>query len=87
LFYNAGIAVQNQGNITDEQLEAWKDVLVGLEKVDKTDVNSVIKVFANAGDSVMQRIYVHVKDDGFHVSEQIDKNNGSQVSAENLTWS
>lgn len=26
-------------------------------------------------------------DDGFHISEQIDKHDGSQISAENLTWS
>ena len=35
----------------------------------------------------MYRMYQHVKDDGGHITEQISKQNGSQVSAKDLTWS
>lgn len=40
-----------------------------------------------AGDAVMFRLYQHVKDDGGHIAEQIDKNSGKQTSAKDLTWS
>merc|ERR1712156_679494 len=40
-----------------------------------------------AGDSVMSRLWEHVKDDGGRVDEQIDRNTGVQASAEGLTWS
>jgi len=40
-----------------------------------------------AGDSVMSRLWEHVKDDGGRVDEQIDRNTGAQASAQSLTWS
>jgi GH15 family glucan-1,4-alpha-glucosidase len=40
-----------------------------------------------AGDSVMTRIYAHVRGDSYDITEQIDKNNGKQISAKKLTWS
>jgi len=40
-----------------------------------------------AGDSVLQRIYSHVKNDGGRIDEQMDKHNGAQASAKGLTWS
>lgn len=73
--------------MTDEQKAAWATVLPQLGSIDKTEVTKIVQVFQNAGDSVMQRIYAHVKDSKFHISEQIDKHTGTQVSAENLTWS
>ena len=41
----------------------------------------------SAGDSVMFRLWEHVKDDGGRIDEQIDRNTGVQASAEGLTWS
>lgn len=35
----------------------------------------------------MYRLYQHVKSDGGHIAEQIDRNNGVQKSAKDLTWS
>ncbi len=43
--------------------------------------------FAAAGDSVMLRLRKHVIADGGHLAEQIDRNTGVQMSAEDLTWS
>lgn len=40
-----------------------------------------------AGDAVMSRIYYHVKGDGFHLAEQIDRSTGVQKSAKDLSWS
>jgi len=40
-----------------------------------------------AGDSVMYRIWSHVKNDNGRIDEQIDRNNGAQKSAKGLTWS
>jgi hypothetical protein len=44
-------------------------------------------VFAAQGDGVMLRLRSHVAGDGFHLDEQIDRNTGKQMSAEDLTWS
>jgi GH15 family glucan-1,4-alpha-glucosidase len=41
----------------------------------------------SAGDAVMYRLYQHVKGDNGHIAEQIDRNNGVQKSAKDLTWS
>ena len=35
----------------------------------------------------MTRLWTHVKDDGGEIDEQIDRDNGAQKSAKNLTWS
>ena len=40
-----------------------------------------------AGDAVMYRIYYYAKNKNFHLSEQIDKNTGEELSARDLTWS
>jgi len=40
-----------------------------------------------AGNSILTRIYSHVKNDGGRIDEQMDKNNGAQASAKGLTWS
>lgn len=48
---------------------------------------ALAKSMVDAGDSVMQRIYSHVKADGGRIDEQIDKNSGVQKSAKGLTWS
>jgi len=42
---------------------------------------------AGAGDGVLTRLHSHVKDGGFHLTEQIDRNSGSPMAAHDLTWS
>eukprot|EP01013_Petalomonas_cantuscygni_P031379 TRINITY_DN57584_c0_g1_i1.p1 TRINITY_DN57584_c0_g1~~TRINITY_DN57584_c0_g1_i1.p1 ORF type:complete len:512 (+),score=89.60 TRINITY_DN57584_c0_g1_i1:36-1538(+) len=39
------------------------------------------------GDGTMLRVKRHIASDDLHMSEQIDKNTGSQLSAHDLTWS
>jgi len=41
----------------------------------------------SAGDSMMNRLYYHVKGNNFHLSEQLDKNSGFEKNANDLTWS
>lgn len=40
-----------------------------------------------AGDAVLNRLYLHVKDQNGVIAEQIDRNSGVQKNAFNLTWS
>merc|ERR1711924_435093 len=49
--------------------------------------NDMAQAMVGAGDGVMLRIRHHVKDAGFHLSEQLDKNTGAPMSAKDLTWS
>jgi len=70
--------------ITDATtLQAWADAL-SLPSLASAD--AAAQLFA-AGDAVLLRVREHVKDDGFRLDEQIDKNSGKQVSAKSLTWS
>jgi glucoamylase len=50
-------------------------------------VDGIAEVFAAAGDSVMLRLKEHVGDDDGHLDEQLDRSDGSQMSAKDLTWS
>lgn len=64
--------------------KAWMDLLNLKSGSTARDFVSASK---NAGDSIMARIYNHVKADGGRIDEQIDKVNGTQISAKTLTWS
>ena len=76
--------------LTDEQYKAWSEV-VGENNSRFGFLQSRELNLANsltlAGDSVMQRIYHHVKNDDCHLNEQIDRNSGVQTAAKDLTWS
>jgi glucoamylase len=43
--------------------------------------------FKSQGDGILNRIKHYIKSYNFHMYEQIDKNNGQQISAYDLTWS
>jgi GH15 family glucan-1,4-alpha-glucosidase len=43
--------------------------------------------YHGVGDGVLLRLRSHVEQDGFHLAEQIDENDGTQISAADLTWS
>jgi len=85
LFYNAADLVKSKG-LTADQLSAWTATLPELKSAGN-DNAKLSAGFLAAGDSVMQRLYSHVNQGGFHIAEQIDKNNGQQISAKDLTWS
>ena len=72
------------GHLFDDGFDEWKELL-GLG--DEASAKDFIAAATAAGDSVMTRLWTHVKNDGGMITEQIDRNTGKQISAKNLTWS
>ena len=72
------------GSISRDGIRAWSEH-AGIPN----DVG--LRQFANAmkeqGDAVMKRLRYHTHGAGFHLSEQLDKNTGFEIAAEDLTWS
>jgi glucoamylase len=85
LFYRGATYILKNGVPKSDALTVWKKVF----NTDSlpTDAASLAKVFAAQGDGVLLRLRQHVSSKGFHLDEQIDRNTGTQVSAEDLTWS
>ena len=76
--------MQSNGYEDSEDKAAWASLLKLPEGATLYDhVNAAI----GAGDAVMYRLYQHVKNDGGHIAEQIDRSSGVQKSAKDLTWS
>lgn len=78
---------ENNGNdfsLAVEEYGEWMDLLNLVEGSTATDY---IAAATAAGDSVMTRLYSHVKNDDGEIDEQIDRETGAQKSAKNLTWS
>ena len=81
--------IENAGNDftlsdSNEAHKAWKEVLNLGENATASDF---VSASMGAGDSVLTRVYTHVKNDGGRIDEQIDKETGVQMSAKTLTWS
>ena len=53
----------------------------------KADRKGLVSKLISAGDSVLTRLWICVKDDKGRIDEQIDKDVGTQLSAKSLTWS
>lgn len=88
LFYRAANFVLGKGGVpTDEALAMWETAL-NLEagSMPKT-ATALAEYFAAAGDSTLLRLKAHVGGDKGHLSEQLDRNTGVQMSASDLTWS
>jgi glucoamylase len=85
LFYRAAAYTKQHGTPSSDALAVWAQALnyKGLP----TDKNELSLVFMSAGDNVMARLAYHLEGANGHVSEQIDKNSGFQMSANDLTWS
>ncbi len=87
LFYRAAAYTLDHGLPDSGALELW-EIALGLPAGGlPADVPGVADAFCRAGDSVLLRVREHVKADGGHLSEQIDKNSGKQTNAHDLTWS
>lgn len=50
-------------------------------------MNELAFAATQAGDAVLSRLWIHVKNDGGRIDEQIGKTSGLQASAKGLTWS
>lgn len=90
LFYRGTISiVKGREVITDQDYNAWVNAInIDRSKVKGSERDSYLaEALFQAGDAVMQRIYHHVKKDGCHLAEQIDRVNGKQLGAADLSWS
>ena len=90
LFYRAAaeVASAKEGELPSAAARAaWADAF-GVPEADFPEsADAAADVFLRAGDSVLLRLRHHVAADGFHLAEQIDRDTGAQVSAQDLTWS
>jgi len=68
-------------------MDNWRYIFPTLPNDANLSVKSFASVLLSAGDGVMQRIAHHTAGNNFHLNEQIDKNQGTQISAYDLTWS
>ena len=85
LFYQGASAlVESNGFESIEDRKAWFSLL---KLPESTPFHKQVEAAIQAGDAVMYRLYQHVKSDGGHIAEQIDRNAGQQKSANDLTWS
>ena len=83
-YQGASVLLESNGFLKQEDKEAWFDIL---NLSPSATLREQVQAAVNAGDSVMYRLYQHVKNDGGHIAEQIDRNTGVQKSANDLTWS
>jgi glucoamylase len=85
-FYQGAAAmIQENGFKSSEDKNAWLELL-NLEKKN-VSTEEIAKAAVSAGDAVMYRLFLHVKDRDGHIDEQISKQSGVQTSAKDLTWS
>jgi len=68
-------------SLSVEEYGEWMDLLNLVEGSTATDY---IAAATAAGDSVMTRMWTHVKDDDGEIDEQMDRETGAQKSAKNL---
>merc|ERR1712013_252714 len=77
--------IKDSGNqALGEEHNDWRELLYLDSGATLLDL---VRAAVGAGDSVMSRLWDHVKDDGGRIDEQIDKYTGAQASAQALTWS
>jgi len=89
LLYRGASFIVDNGIPSSAALDKWAVALnLGEDASDlPTDPATLATLFAASGDGVLLRLREHVNADGFHLSEQIDRNSGKQMSASDLTWS
>jgi hypothetical protein len=76
--------VQGDFFLSDADHKDWKELL---QLGEGSTASDFVENAKNAGDSVMARLYSHVKNEEGRIDEQIDRETGAQKSAKTLTWS
>jgi hypothetical protein len=87
LFYQAAattLGLSANEVISSELVTAWADIVDLKEGMTALEAS---KAYLDAGDSVLYRLYDHVKAGDGHITEQISKVTGLQMAAKDLTWS
>ena len=86
LFYRGASYILKHGVPSSQALSAWQGAFSSPSAL-PTSATALAQVFAAQGDGVMLRLRAHVAGNNFHLNEQIDKNTGYEMSANDLTWS
>lgn len=97
LFYRGAIAITEARDtgktiLDDADYGYWEKAMnmasgsLSTGFITTKDIN-LASAMLSAGDAVMTRIYSHVKNDGGHLAEQLDRETGVQKSAKDLSWS
>lgn len=81
--YRAASTFAQRGQMPHREFRS----LVGLDDETDISISDFAELIANAGDGVLYRVRYHVEPYDFHLSEQIDRNVGTEVGAIDLTWS
>ena len=88
LHYRAASEVVNVGKLPHDALPHYAEMFgESAESLGKLSVANFALRLASAGDGVLERIRYHVAGAGFHLSEQLDRDTGFEMSATDLTWS
>ena len=82
LMYRISYKIKNGGQLTENTIKIWIKAL-NVEKIP----DNHYEFFQSQGDGLLLRIKKYIESYNFHMYEQIDKNNGKQISAFDLTWS
>jgi len=80
IYKQAGKVLNGVDGATYELLQRAYDIPGGL------DSKALSQALLGAADGVMMRIRYHTEGNGFHMSEQMDRNTGFLTSAKDLTW-
>ena len=86
LFYRGAAYISANGIPSATAMSQWKTAFNSPSDL-PTSASDLAAVFAAQGDGVLLRLRTHVTANNFHLDEQIDRNSGVQMSAEDLTWS
>ena len=87
LYYNgAKVTLETQELPAPEALAKFKK-LFNIDENAIMDYRTFAKAAVSAGDDVLYRLRYHTQSYNFHMSEQLDKNTGVEMSATDLTWS
>lgn len=82
LMYRISNKLQKGYSMTDNTIKMWQLAL----NINTLPSNRV-DFFKAQGDGLLLRIKKYIQPYNYHMYEQIDKNNGKQLSAYDLTWS
>lgn len=82
LMYRISNKLNDGYNLSDNTIKIWLKAL----NTNQMPVN-LSDFFKAQGDGLLLRIKKYIETYDFHMYEQIDKNNGKQLSAYDLTWS
>lgn len=84
VFYRGASHVARAGQMPrDEDVAAWS-AYFGRDLGSPAELAAAL---ASAGDGVLERVRYHVAGASYHMSEQLDKDSGYEISATDLSWS